>query len=261
MTGRTAIVTGAARGIGAAVVAELVGQGVTVVAVDACRDNPALGYALAGREDLARVERAGRGRVRARVADVRDRAALAGIVAETEGELGGIDIAVAAAGVIAGGHVLWEAPPDEYDVMMDVNVRGVWNLAATAVPAMLRRPEPRSGRFVAVASAAAHRGLLHLATYGAAKHAVVGLVRGLAADLHSSGVTAVAVSPGATETDMLTATARLYGLSDIDELAAGQPVGRALRPDEVAAAVGWACSAAASAVTGTTLHADGGFTA
>jgi SDR family mycofactocin-dependent oxidoreductase len=261
MTGRTAIVTGAARGIGAAVVAELTGQGVTVVAVDACCDDPALGYPLASKEDLASVEQAGRGRVQARIADVRDAAALAEIVAETEHELGGVDIAVAAAGAIAGGQALWQAPQDEYDVMMDVNARGVWNLARAAVPAMLHRPEPRSGRFVAVSSAAAHRGLLHLAAYGAAKQAVIGLVKGLAADLGSSGVTAVAVSPGATETDMLAATARLYGLSDVRELAAGQLVGRVLRPAEVASAVAWACSPAASALTGTVLHADGGFTA
>jgi SDR family mycofactocin-dependent oxidoreductase len=260
MSARTAIVTGAARGIGAAVVAELTGQGVVVVAVDACCDDPALGYPLASREDLASVERAGRGRVRARVADVRDAVALAEIVAEAERELGGVDIAVAAAGAIAGGHALWESSPDEYDVLMDVNVRGVWNLATAVVPAMLRRPEPRSGRFVAVASAAAHRGLLHLAAYGAAKHAAVGLVKGLAADLHGSGVTAVAVSPGATDTEMLAATARLYGLPDARELAVGHLVGRALRPEEVAAAVGWVCSPAASALTGSVLHADGGFT-
>jgi len=257
---RVAIVTGAARGIGAAVVTGLVADGVRVVAVDSCVDDPVLGYPLATKEQLAGVEEAGRGLVRAVVADVRDVAALAELVSETEAELGGVDIAVAAAGAIAGGHVLWETPASEYDVLMDVNVRGVWNLASVVVPAMLRRPAPRTGRFVALASAAAHRGLWHLATYGAAKHAAVGLVKGLAADLQSSGVTAVAVSPGSTDTAMLAATARLYGLAGPEDLSGHQLVGRLLTPDEVAATVRWVCSEQSGAVTGTVLHADGGFT-
>jgi len=162
--------------------------------------------------------------------------------------------------VIAGGEALWETPESAYDVLMDVNVRGVLNLAAAAVPAMLRAPSPRQGRFVALASAAGHRGLWHLAAYSAAKHAVVGLVKGLAADLEGTGVTAVAVSPGATRTAMLDATADLYGLADVAELARHQLVRRVLEPSEVAAGVSWLCSERASGVTGTVLRVDGGFT-
>jgi NAD(P)-dependent dehydrogenase (short-subunit alcohol dehydrogenase family) len=103
--------------------------------------------------------------------------------------------------------------------------------------------------------------LWHLAGYNAAKHAVVGLVRGLATDLRGTGVTATAVSPGSTTTDMLTASAALYGLADVSEFAAHQLVERLLDPDEVAAAVSWLCGPQSSAVTGTVLHADGGFTA
>jgi len=260
MSSRCAIVTGAARGIGAAVVAELVHEGLTVLAVDSCLDDPALGYALAGKEELAAVEHAGRGQVKAFVADVRDRAALLDIVEYAERRHGRLDVAVAAAGVIAGGEALWETPESAYDVLMDVNVRGVLNLAAAAVPAMLRAPTPRQGRFVALASAAGHRGLWHLAAYSAAKHAVVGLVKGLAADLEGTGVTAVAVSPGATRTAMLDATADLYGLADVAELARHQLVRRVLEPSEVAAGVSWLCSERASGVTGTVLRVDGGFT-
>jgi NAD(P)-dependent dehydrogenase (short-subunit alcohol dehydrogenase family) len=133
------------------------------------------------------------------------------------------------------------------------------NLAWATVPAMLQRPAPRSGRFVAVASAAAHRGLWHLATYGAAKHAVVGLVRGLAADLGGTGVTACAVSPGSTRTAMLDETARLYGLPGVEPLVDRQLLGRVLEPAEVAESVRWLCSPAAAAVTGSVVHADGGF--
>lgn len=258
---RVAVVTGAARGIGAAVVEALVRDGLHVVAVDACADDPALGYPLATKDDLLAVERAGEGRVAAVVADVRDAEAMRDVVADAARWWGGVDVAVAAAGAIAGGRPQWEAPDSELAAMVEVNLTGVWNLAAAAVPAMLRRPAPRTGRFVAFASAAAHRGLWHLAAYGAAKHAVVGLVRGLAVDLRGTGITAVAVSPGATRTPMLDATASLYGLPDCSALCAHQVVDRLLEPEEVAESVGWLCSPASAPVTGSVVHADGGFTA
>ena len=110
---------------------------------------------------------------------------------------------------------------------------------------------------MALASAAAHRGLWHLTGYVAAKHAVLGLVRGLAADLRGTGVTATAVSPGSTRTAMLEATAAIYGLADPAELAGEQD--RLLEPEEVAAALCWLAGAGSSAVTGSVLHADGGF--
>jgi NAD(P)-dependent dehydrogenase (short-subunit alcohol dehydrogenase family) len=137
----------------------------------------------------------------------------------------------------------------------------VWNLAAAALPAMLRRPEPRTGRFVAVASAAAHRGLLHLSAYTAAKHAVAGLVRSLAQDLAGTGVTAAGVSPGSTDTAMLRATAALYGLDGIEPLLGSMPLGRVVDPAEVAAAIRMLCEPGAAAFTGALLNPDGGFTA
>lgn len=258
-TGRVAVVTGAARGIGAAVVGALAAEGWSVVAVDACADDPAVGYPLARPEELAAVC-AATGAVAVQ-ADVRDREALAAAVALAEQRFGGLDAAVAAAGVIGGGTPLWETPDPVRDAVWDVDLGGVWNLAAAAVPALLRRPEPRAGRFVAIASAAAHRGLLHLAAYCAAKHAVVGLVRGLAHDLRGTGVTATAVSPGSTGTPILAASAALYGLDDPAALAASHLVDRVLDPAEVAETVRWLCGPGSSAVTGTVLHADGGFTA
>jgi len=160
-----------------------------------------------------------------------------------------------------GAAVVADLVREGLNVLMDVNLRGVLNLAAAAVPAMLRAPTPRQGRFVALASAARHRGLWHLAAYSAAKHAVVGLVKGLAADLEGTGVTAVAVSPGATRTAMLAATADLYGLSGVAEFAKHQLVRRVMEPSEVAAGVSWLCSERASGVTGRVLRVDGGFTA
>ena len=94
-----------------------------------------------------------------------------------------------------------------------------------------------------MASAAATRGLPKLAAYGAAKAGVAGLVRGLAAELAGTGITANAVCPGSTDTAMLAESARLYDLAGTDPFADQQPVGRLLRPDEVAAALVWLAEA------------------
>ncbi|UQS26277.1 mycofactocin-coupled SDR family oxidoreductase [Amycolatopsis thermalba] len=261
MTPRVAVVTGAGRGIGAAVVHRLAGEGWRVVAVDVAEDLPGLGYPLARREQLAEVAAKWPAQVIDVVGDVRDQRALDAAVGVAEREFGGLDAAVAAAAVMAGGRPLWETTDSEWESLFGAGVDGVFHLARAAVPALLRRPRPRSGRFVALASAAGHTGLWRLAGYNAAKHAVVGLIRGLATDLRGTGITATAVSPGSTRTPMLEATAELYELDDVEEFAQHQLAERLLEPDEVAAAVCWLCGPDASAITGTVLHADGGFTA
>lgn len=253
---RVALVTGAARGIGAAIVRRLVADGWSVVAVDACADDPALPYALASRGELDALSSVGD--VTTHVADVRDVVALGRAVEVAESAYGGLDAAFAVAGVIAGGAAHWETAVAAEDAVLDVDLRGVLNLARVAVPVMLRRPEPRSGRFVAVASSAAVTGLPRLAAYCAAKAGVAGFVRGLAADLRGSGVTANAIAPGSTDTAMLAESARLYGLASVAEFAAQQPVERLLTPDEVAAAAVWLAGEETGGITGAVLPVDGG---
>jgi SDR family mycofactocin-dependent oxidoreductase len=262
VTDRVALVTGAARGIGAATVRRLAGQGCAVLALDWCAgDTPpvTLPYPMPSAADLERIAReAGDGVVPYR-ADVRDRAALGAAVATAVDTWGRLDVAVAAAAVMLGGRPLWETPADELEMLWRIDVVGVWNTAAAAVPAMLANPDPHGCRFVAVASAAGHHGLHRLAGYTTAKHAVVGLVRGLAADLVGTGVTAAAVSPGSTRTAMLDATAGLYRLDGVDAFTDHQLIRRLLDPDEVAAAVAFCCSREGAAVNGSVVHADGGF--
>jgi SDR family mycofactocin-dependent oxidoreductase len=261
---RVALVTGAARGIGAATVRALAAAGWRVLAVDRCADDPALPYPLGTREELDRVaaEAAAAagdpGAVRALAADARDGGALAEAVAAAERSWGGLDAAVAVAGVIAGGVPLWEMPLAQQRAVLDTDLGGVLALARAAIPALLRRPQPRSGRFLAVASAAATRGLPMLAAYCAAKAGVTGLIRALAVELQGTGVTANAVSPGSTDTPMLAESARLYGLPGPESFAAQQPLGRLLRPEEVAAALVWLAGDGSSGMTGAVVPVDGG---
>ncbi|HEY1918938.1 MAG TPA: mycofactocin-coupled SDR family oxidoreductase [Streptosporangiaceae bacterium] len=314
---RVALVTGAARGIGAATVRALAAEGWHVLAVDRCADDPALPYPLATRADLDHLaaeaaalfrvaapsgapgpalgpdaaavieapgalgaavpgaavpgaavpgaavpgagdRAAGGPAVVAVAADVRDPDAMAAAVAEAERRFGGLDAALAVAGVIAGGVPLWEMPAVQQQAVLDIDLGGVLNLARVAIPALLRRPQPRQGRFLAVASAAATRGLPMLAAYCAAKAGVAGLIRALAVELRGTGVTANAVSPGSTDTPILAESARLYGLAGPQDFAPQQPLDRLLHPEEVAAALTWLASEASSAMTGAVVPVDGG---
>ena len=180
-------------------------------------------------------------------------------MAEAESRWGGLDAAIAAAGVIAGGVPLWQLPAEQQQAVLDVNLGGVLTLARAAIPALLRRPEPRSGRFLAVASAAATRGLPMLAAYCAAKAGVAGLIRALAAELADSGVTANAVSPGSTATPILAESARLYGLPAAEAFARQQPIGRLLDPAEVAAVLAFLAGPGSSGMTGAVVPVDGGW--
>lgn len=258
---RVALVTGAARGIGAATVRRLAADGWAVLAVDSVTDDPALPYAMGTPADLAAtmsaVADAG-GIAQPYQADVRDLGSMVAAVAHAERAFGGLDAVIAAAGVIAGGVPLWDVPVEQEQAVLDVDLGGVLTLARAAIPALLRRPEPRSGRFLAVTSAAATRGLPMLAAYCAAKAGVAGLIRALAVELGGTGVTANAVSPGSTATSILDESARLYGLADAAGFAAQQPQHRLLEPDEVAAVLAFLAGAGSSAMTGAVVPVDGG---
>jgi SDR family mycofactocin-dependent oxidoreductase len=257
---RVALVTGAARGIGAATVHALVRDGWSVLALDCVTDDPALPYPLATPAELADVVAAAGApdRVAAFAADVRDEDALLAAVAQARDRWGGLDAAIAAAGVIAGGVPTWELPLAQQQAVLDVNLGGVLLLARATIPELLRRPEPRSGRFIAVASAAATNGLPMLGAYCASKAGVTGLIRALAAELGGSGITANAVSPGSTATAILEESARLYGLADAQAFAAQQPLSRLIEAREVADVLAFLAGPASSAMTGATVPVDGG---
>lgn len=260
---RVALVTGAARGIGAATARALLAKGYRVALVDVCSGAqlegfPGVDYPLASADQLDQVAAGHRGVLRY-PADVRRPDQVHAAVHACVETFGRLDVVVTAAAVLLGGQPLWEVPAEHLETIWDVDVRGTWNVAAAAVPVMLAGPDPSGCRFVAIASPAGQAGLHRLSAYTVAKHAVIGLIRGLAADLRNTGITAVAVSPGSTRTDMLAATARVYQLAQVEDFAGSHLLGRLLTPEEVAAAVLLCCSREGAVLNGSVVSADGGF--
>src|SRR3954452_3189789 len=251
---RVALVNGAARGIGAATVKRLAQDGFHVIAVDVVEDDPRLPYSLGTAGELFGLRS---DRVQPVAVDACDAELLGEVIDDFEVRWGGLDVVVAAAGVIAGGVPAWELELQQERAVLDINLGGVLTAARVGVPAMLKRPAPREGRFIAVASAASMRGLPNLAAYCAAKAGVVGFVRALAVELGGTGVTANAVSPGSTRTKILDESARLYEI-EVEAFADQQPIKRLLEPEEVAAMIGFLASPAARGATGGNSPVAGG---
>lgn len=242
-----ALVTGGGRGIGRAIAAGLSRAGAAVTVLG--RSRRSLDEAVAFGDAHAAV-----------VADVADRASVNAAIAEAAARQP-IDILIANAGA-ADSAPFAKSDAAMFQRMFDVNVIGVVHAAQAVLPGMKARG---SGRIVAIASTAGLKGYAYVSAYSAAKHAVVGLVRSLALEVASSGITVNAVCPGFTDTDLVAAsidnimskTGRSREQA-VAELAKHNPQGKLVTPSEVADCVLWLCGDGASAVIGQAIAVAGG---
>jgi NAD(P)-dependent dehydrogenase (short-subunit alcohol dehydrogenase family) len=250
IAGRHALVTGGGSGVGRAIALALAQAGVDVTI---CGRRQAQLAAVAGESP----------RIFAIAADVTDEGAMAALYGDAEGARGPFDIVVANAGM-AESSPAHRTNLADWQRTLDVNLTGSF---LTVKPALAGMASRKTGRIVFVASTAGLKGYAYVAPYVAAKHGVIGLMRALAAETTKSGVTVNAVCPGFVETDMLQESVRRIvdktGRSVAEaraSLAATNPQGRFIQPQEVAATVLWLCGKEAGSITGQAISVSGGET-
>ena len=227
----TALVTGAGRGIGAAVVRALA-QDAWVAALDRAFPEP------------------GGPAARELTVDVTDPTAVAGAVEQIEAERGGLDWVVCAAGVIRD-RVSWKMSDEDWAQVIAVNLTGTFNTARAAAPLLRRSPQ---GRLVFISSINGIRGRFGQANYAASKAGLIGLARSLALELARDGVTVNVIAPGFIDTLMT----QSLPADVVARAVARTPLGRLGAPDDIAAAARFLCSEGAGFMTGAVLPIDGG---
>jgi len=240
---KTALVTGASRGIGRATAARLARAGYAVCVNYYERRDKA-------EELVARLRAEGHDAVAVR-ADVAVRAEVDAMVRRAEDELGPVTLLVNNAGVA--GQALFQDVTDElWDRYFAVNLNGMRHTIQAVLPRMIHE---KAGCIVNISSIWGQHGASCEVTYSCTKHAIIGLTRSLAMELAPSGIRVNCVAPGVIDTDMV----QVLGQDTLRDLAAQTPLGRLGTPEDIAAAVAFLASDEASFITGQVLTADGGF--
>ena len=241
LSGRAALITGAASGIGRASAIAFAAAGASVALVDIDAE---------GLADTAEVARAPGSRAEALVADVTDLRQVSDAVARAVEVFGRLDAAHNNAGVPGPYVPLDEYEEEDFMRVLQVDLAGVWRCMRAEIRHMRAQ---RSGAIVNTSSMLGAAAMPDNSAYIAAKHAVHGLTRAAALELGGTGIRVNAIAPGVTRTGMTSAVS--------DDLLARVPLGRIAEPEEIAAAAVWLCSPQASYVTGSVLVADGGWLA
>ncbi|MHB8647833.1 MAG: SDR family oxidoreductase [Thermomicrobiales bacterium] len=244
-TGKVALVTGAGSGIGRASAMAFARAGARVVVSD---------IAVSGGEETVRMIAAAGGEATFAQTDVTKASEVAALIEKTVEVYGRLDCAHNNAGVLALGDIV-SCTEEEWDRVLNVNLKGVWLCLKYEIPRMVAQG---GGAIVNTASIAGLSGTSGAVAYGASKHGVVSLTKSAARQYASAGVRINAVCPGYTDTPMAEFIFERRPGSE-EQIVARHAVGRLGRPEEIAAAVLWLCSDAASFVTGHPMVVDGGY--
>lgn len=244
--GKVALITGAGAGIGFATAKAFAEAGASVVLGD--RDKQAIGKAT---EEL----RSAGHNVIGVTCDVTDKVQVTAMVEQAVSTYGRLDAAFNNAGINTGGAPLLDTGDDEFDRIINVNLRGVWNCMKAELRYMVTQ---RSGAIVNCSSIGGMVGSKGRSAYSASKHGVIGLTRSAALEYATQGIRINAICPGMTDTPMMATVSQNYDPEIIKTLLARAPIGRFAQPEEIAAVVIWLCSPAASYMVGHTVAVDGG---
>jgi NAD(P)-dependent dehydrogenase (short-subunit alcohol dehydrogenase family) len=245
LDGKVAIVFGASVGIGAATAQILAGAGAKVVV--ASRNVGSL-------NELVETIRASGGAALAASVDVQNYEQVQAAVDLAVTEWGGLDILVNNAGINVAPHPVDQVPEADYDFVLGVNLKGVWNGMRAGVPALRKR---KGGSVINVSSVGGLVGAPGIAPYCASKHAVIGLSKSAALDLAPVGIRVNVVAPGAVDTAIFNDWQKDPAARD--QFIALHPLGRVGQPREIGEVIAWLASDGASYITGAVLPIDGGY--